>query len=146
MPGCTTSDVINFAFYVRLVVLHRDTLQLCVISCKDFFTYYITNVANKYFNLSRVPFEGKKRPLCIWVNTNSTQEPVLDPAGGVMTILSLRIRYGYPPCTRYNDKISYTDNLTSMETPSQAVTVNQKLYRNIIIQYFEYSILQATYF
>ena len=36
--------------------------------------------------------------------------------------------------TRYNDKISYTDNLTIMETLSQEVTVNQKLCRNIIIQ------------
>ena len=39
--------------------------------------------------------------------------------------------------TRYNNKIRYTDNLTSKETLSQEVTVKQKLCRNIIIQYFK---------
>ena len=39
--------------------------------------------------------------------------------------------------TRYNDKIRYTDNLTSTETLSKEMTVNQKLCRNIIIQYFK---------
>ena len=39
--------------------------------------------------------------------------------------------------TRYNNKFRYTDNLTSTETLSEEVTVNQKSYRNIIIQYFK---------
>ena len=39
--------------------------------------------------------------------------------------------------TRYNDKIRYTDNLTSMETLSQEVIVTPKLCKNIIIQYFK---------
>ena len=96
-----TADVINFAFYVRLIVLHRDTRQLCIISCKDFFTYYIINVANKYYNSFKVPyefkclpsssrrvhFEGEKKSLCVCVNTKSAQELVLDPAGGVMSDL-----------------------------------------------------------
>ena len=39
--------------------------------------------------------------------------------------------------TRYNDKFLYTDNLTSTEPLSQEVTVNHKLSRSIIIQYFK---------
>ena len=34
--------------------------------------------------------------------------------------------------TRYNDKIRYTDNLTSTKTLSQEVTVDQNLCRNIL--------------
>ena len=40
--------------------------------------------------------------------------------------------------TRYNDKIRYTDNLTSTVTLFLSeVTVNHKLCRNIVIQYFK---------
>ena len=38
----------------------------------------------------------------------------------------------------YNGKLHYTDNLTNTETLSQEVTVNQKLCRNIFIQYFKH--------
>ena len=43
--------------------------------------------------------------------------------------------------TRYNYKIHYSDNLTSKETPSQKVTTNQKLCRNIIIQHVKQHVL-----
>ena len=45
--------------------------------------------------------------------------------------------------TRYNDKICYTDNLTSTETLSQKVTVNQELCSSIIIQYFKQHVLDS---
>ena len=45
VSGCMITNVINLALYVQLAFLHRDTWQLCIISCKDFFTNCIINVA-----------------------------------------------------------------------------------------------------
>ena len=41
------------------------------------------------------------------------------------------------PTINTTTKTCYTDYVTSMETLSQKVTVNQKLYSSIIIQYFK---------
>ena len=80
VSGCMITNVINLAFYVQLAFLHRDTWQLCIISCKDFFTNCIINVAKNtvisskfrknlyvYLPVQRVFLLRVKRGHCVYV-------------------------------------------------------------------------------